>query len=125
MSDVEKWILASAYELAGMERTADQLLLRATTRVESYAEFGGTYGSGLRDLAMILDSATTLRRWEVGDGLYEEIASESDLCLDMDLEPGTIQLLSNHTILHARTGYDDQAEPERKRHLLRLWLSIK
>ena len=57
--------------------------------------------------------------------LYEEIASESDLCLDMDLEPGTIQLLSNHTILHARTRYDDHAEPERKRHLLRLWLSIK
>ena len=30
----------------------------------------------------------------------------------------------NHTIVHARTAYEDHPEPERKRHLLRLWLSI-
>jgi hypothetical protein len=27
--------------------------------------------------------------------------------------------------LHSRTGFDDWPEPERKRHLLRLWLSTK
>jgi alpha-ketoglutarate-dependent taurine dioxygenase len=43
----------------------------------------------------------------------------------MDLAPGDIQWLSNHTVLHARTGYEDHPEPERKRHLLRLWLSIE
>jgi hypothetical protein len=32
--------------------------------------------------------------------------------------------LSNHTILHARTAYEDHAEPARKRHLLRLWVSL-
>jgi hypothetical protein len=26
--------------------------------------------------------------------------------------------------VHARTAYDDHPEPERKRHLLRLWLSV-
>jgi hypothetical protein len=56
--------------------------------------------------------------------LYEEIAADPELYLDMDLEPGDIQWLSNHTILHARTAYEDYAEPERKRHLLRLWLSL-
>lgn len=56
--------------------------------------------------------------------LYEEIAARPDLALDMDLAPGDIQWLSNHTILHARTAYEDHPEPERKRHLLRLWLSI-
>jgi hypothetical protein len=34
-----------------------------------------------------------------------------------------IQLLHNHTILHARSAYEDWPEVERKRHLLRLWLS--
>ena len=43
----------------------------------------------------------------------------------MAFEPGDIQLLSNHTVIHARTDYEDYDEPERKRHLLRLWLSIK
>ena len=56
--------------------------------------------------------------------LYEEIARDPALYLDMDLAPGDIQWLSNHTILHARTAYEDYEEPERKRHLLRLWLSI-
>ncbi len=56
--------------------------------------------------------------------LYEEIASSPDIRLDMDLEPGDIQWLSNHTVVHARTEYEDHVETERKRHLLRLWLSI-
>ncbi|MBW2290747.1 MAG: TauD/TfdA family dioxygenase [Deltaproteobacteria bacterium] len=56
--------------------------------------------------------------------LYEEIANTPGLYLDMDLEPGDIQLVSNHTVLHARTEYREWPEPERKRHLLRLWLSL-
>lgn len=56
--------------------------------------------------------------------LYEEVAADPSLYVDMDLAPGDIQLLSNHTNLHARTDYDDWPEPERKRHLLRLWLSL-
>ena len=57
--------------------------------------------------------------------VYEEIAASPDLYLDMDLAPGDVQWLSNHSILHARTAYEDHPEPERKRHLLRLWLSIE
>ncbi|MCG8490149.1 MAG: TauD/TfdA family dioxygenase [Sneathiellales bacterium] len=56
--------------------------------------------------------------------LYEEIAADPDLLMDMDLEPGDIQLLSNHTNLHARTDYVDHEDPQKKRHLLRLWLSL-
>jgi hypothetical protein len=57
--------------------------------------------------------------------LYEKIAGEPDLYLDMCFEPGDIQLISNHVILHARTAYEDWPEPGRKRHLLRLWLSLR
>ena len=56
--------------------------------------------------------------------LYDEIASSKSLYLDMDFEPGDVQLLSNHTILHARTAYEDHEDPTRKRHLLRLWISL-
>jgi hypothetical protein len=61
--------------------------------------------------------------WRLLD-LYEEIANDPAFRLDMHLTPGDIQLLSNHTILHARTDYEDWPDPERKRHLLRLWLSL-
>ena len=51
------------------------------------------------------------------------LAGDPELRLDMSFMPGDIQFLHNHTILHARTGYEDWPEVERKRHLLRLWLS--
>ena len=57
--------------------------------------------------------------------LYEEIAASPDLYLDMNFEAGDLQLISNHTVLHARTEYEDWPEPARRRHLLRLWLSLE
>jgi hypothetical protein len=56
--------------------------------------------------------------------LYEELANSEALRLDMRFEVGDVQLISNHTVVHARTAYEDHAEPDRKRHLLRLWLSL-
>ncbi len=55
--------------------------------------------------------------------MLAELAGDPELRLDMNFMPGDIQFLHNHTILHARTGYEDWPEAERKRHLLRLWLS--
>jgi len=54
---------------------------------------------------------------------FDSLANSPELRLDMEFRPGDIQLLHNHTILHDRTAYVDWDEPERKRHLLRLWLS--
>ncbi len=51
------------------------------------------------------------------DALAEEYS------LRMDIEPGDMQFLHNHTIYHARTEFEDHPEQERKRHMLRLWLS--
>jgi len=51
------------------------------------------------------------------------LAGDPELRLDMNFQPGDIQFLHNHTILHARSAYEDWPEVERKRHLLRLWLA--
>jgi hypothetical protein len=55
--------------------------------------------------------------------MLAELAGDPELRLDMSFMPGDIQFLHNHTILHARSAYEDWPEVERKRHLLRLWLS--
>ena len=52
-----------------------------------------------------------------------ELAQSDELRLDMTFQPGDIQLLNNHTVLHWRTGYEDWPEPERTRRLLRLWIN--
>jgi hypothetical protein len=57
--------------------------------------------------------------------VYDRIAADPDVHLDMWLEPGDIQLISNHTTIHARTEYEDAADPAHKRHLLRLWLTFQ
>jgi hypothetical protein len=57
--------------------------------------------------------------------LFTSIAEEPDLRLDMALEVGDMQFVHNHTILHDRTAYEDWPEPERKRHLLRLWIAAE
>jgi hypothetical protein len=55
--------------------------------------------------------------------LLDELANDPKLNLMMELQPGDIQLVHNHTILHDRTAFEDHPEPDRKRHLLRLWLA--
>ena len=59
---------------------------------------------------------------EAMDFLDKLVASDR-LRFDMVFEPGDIQLLHNHQILHSRTTYEDWPEIEHRRHLLRLWLS--
>jgi hypothetical protein len=55
--------------------------------------------------------------------LFDDLANDAELRLDMELRPGDMQFLHNHTCLHDRTAFVDWPEPERKRHLLRLWLA--
>ena len=55
--------------------------------------------------------------------MLDALAGEDGIRLDMELAAGDMQFLHNHQTLHARTEYEDYPEPERKRHLLRLWLS--
>jgi len=54
----------------------------------------------------------------------QEIANRPELMLSMDFQEGDIQLLNNHTTLHARTGFEDYDEPGRQRHLLRMWIAV-
>ena len=44
--------------------------------------------------------------------------------MQMTFRPGDMQWVHNHTMLHDRTEFEDWPEPERKRHLLRLWLAV-
>jgi hypothetical protein len=56
--------------------------------------------------------------------MFDALANDPQLHLAMQLQPGDMQFVYNHSQLHDRTGFVDWEEPDRKRHLLRLWLSI-
>lgn len=42
----------------------------------------------------------------------------------MQLQPGDMQFVYNHSQLHDRTGFLDWPEQSKRRHLMRLWLSM-
>jgi hypothetical protein len=56
--------------------------------------------------------------------MFDQLANDPRLNLSMQLEPGDMQFVYNHALLHDRTGFEDWEAPAEKRHLLRLWLSI-
>jgi hypothetical protein len=54
---------------------------------------------------------------------FEAQAARPDLHTEFTLAPGEAIFANNFTVMHARTGFEDHSDPERKRHLLRLWLA--
>jgi hypothetical protein len=55
--------------------------------------------------------------------LVDDLCNDPAIHLKMDFRPGDIQLLHNHQILHSRGDFENWPEPERHRHLLRLWVA--
>lgn len=76
LSDTERWVLAAAYGLAGIPRTSERILAEAGTGVQSYEEYAGTYGSTLRDQALILEMSRQLKRHRVAESMYEVVAGK-------------------------------------------------
>jgi alpha-ketoglutarate-dependent taurine dioxygenase len=52
----------------------------------------------------------------------DAVANEPSLRVEFALEPGDLFFVNNRWILHNRTAFEDRAEAERHRHLVRLWL---
>ncbi|GAF86720.1 unnamed protein product, partial [marine sediment metagenome] len=74
MSNTERWLLAASYELIGEGQIAQGIVKDAELTVKDYTEFAGTYGSALRDKAMILECLTVMEDPDREIVLYKEIA---------------------------------------------------
>jgi len=56
--------------------------------------------------------------------LLDAITNDEGFHITYAFKPGDVQLLNNHVCFHARTAFEDYPERERRRHLLRMWLSV-
>jgi alpha-ketoglutarate-dependent taurine dioxygenase len=52
----------------------------------------------------------------------DEVLNRPALWAEFSLEPGQVYFVNNRWILHNRTAFEDDPLPERRRHLVRLWL---
>ena len=55
--------------------------------------------------------------------LFDQLANNKDLNISMQLQPGDMQFVHNHSMLHDRGSFIDWPDSDKRRHLLRLWLS--
>lgn len=59
---------------------------------------------------------------EAALGAIRSVFDRPELRVELDFQPGQIQFVNNRATGHARTEFVDHPEPDRKRHLVRLWL---
>jgi len=64
LSEKAKWRLAAAYAQTGRIEVAEALVNSLSTTVKDYRELSYTYGSGLRDEAMILETLVKMKDYE-------------------------------------------------------------
>lgn len=76
LGDSERWLLASAYQLAGLADVAKALIRDAALRLRSYQGVDLTFGSALRDRALLLQSLVTLERLDRTPDLVKAISDE-------------------------------------------------
>src|SRR5690606_11607182 len=78
LSDEAAWRLAGAYQLAGQGIVANQLVKGRSTDVRPYEHAGYTFGSALRDRAMILETLNLMKRYEEAEPMLLSVASGLD-----------------------------------------------
>ncbi len=78
LSDEAAWRLAAAYQLAGQSIVANQLVKGRTMDVKPYEHAGYTFGSALRDRAMILETLDLMGRRQDAERLLLSVASGLD-----------------------------------------------
>ncbi len=55
--------------------------------------------------------------------MFMGLTENSAFFMEKEFEEGDIQFVNNLRLLHARSEFTDHADPDEKRHLLRIWLA--
>lgn len=76
LSRSARWQLAAAYTLAGQQKAASELSRSTSTQVNAYQELDYTFGSGLRDRAMMLNALLQIGSKNQADELAQAMVDE-------------------------------------------------
>ncbi len=95
-----------------------------------FIEYGGKlsilYKRGYIDLAQRLDGVPplTARQVDALDALDAALNDPANYH-EFLMQPGDIQIANNYNVLHSRTQFEDHLEPEKQRHMLRIWATLR
>lgn len=102
-----KWRLAATYALLGKKEVAEKMIQGLSTTVAAYTELSYTYGTALRDEAMILETLTLLKKR----------TEAANLLMRMSKELSSPKWLSTQTVAYslmaiAKFAGDEKLEAE-------------
>jgi hypothetical protein len=94
LTNVQKWMLAGSYQLSGDHAEAAKIADKLTLSVTDYREFSGTFGSRLRDEAIILDIMQRMNRSSQAMPLFTDICKRLSENSWMSTQESAYALLS-------------------------------
>ena len=98
-------------------------------RVPVYSDFGGRVSCSFNYRMIenaVRKSGISLDAHErAALDCLRQVSLREDLTYRFMLAPGDIQMVSNHSVFHARDDYIDHEQPDRKRCLLRFWMTVR
>lgn len=83
------------------------------------------HNSGYARTAQRMESCPRLSEAQIEVmAAIDRLSFDESLRFDVQLEEGDMLFVNNYQVMHARSEFEDYDEPERKRHLMRLWLYL-
>ncbi|MCG8701273.1 MAG: hypothetical protein MI922_24680 [Bacteroidales bacterium] len=76
LSEQARWRLAAAYAIAGQPEKGLEVVENSGTEIEDYNEMSNSFGSGLRDQAMILEALVLLDKMDIGMQILEKLSTD-------------------------------------------------
>lgn len=109
ISSTAKWRLAAAYQLIGQHEVAMSLVKDLPTAVTTYKELSYSYGSDVRDEAMILETLSLLKEHSRASGLVKKVAKNLNSNEWMSTQETAYSLLAMCDYAGVRSGKGDMS----------------
>ena len=82
------------------------------------------HGTYIASASRLEDAPKPSKRQREALDSWDDLTNDPALNMRMRLVPGDMQFVYNHHLMHDRMAFRDWPDPARRRHLLRLWLSL-
>ncbi len=104
LSKMAKWRLATAYAKIGQIETAKKMIANETSIIAAYKELSGTFGSNIRDKAIILEAQILLKEQKDATETMKDVASILSSDKWMSTQETAYSLMSIALYANAKSG---------------------
>ena len=107
MSNTEKWLLAASYYNMNINDVAYEIMKSTGIDVEAFDDYSATFGSQIRDKAIVLDILTRFEDKYKALTLYREISGSLAGSRDMSTQTAAYALIAISNYLESFTSNQD------------------